>query len=80
MPSLPILYLQPNTCVMVADYHANADNYEDAIDWHRTAIVLSAVEKFNRGELPEVNLRNQLHLAFRGSDDDIEAHAASLTR
>ena len=76
----PLLHIQPQTCLMIADYHKGANNTPDANEWYRTALVLQAVMSYNDGTWNDESLRNMLSTAFTGTDDAIDAHVRELIR
>lgn len=77
---LPLLHIQSKTALMLADFHANVGNVEDAGEWFRTALVLATIDNYNNGTWNEETLRRNLHSAFLGTDDEITALTRDLIR
>jgi hypothetical protein len=68
---IPLLALNPTTCVMLAEYHEKAGHTEDYHTWLRTALTLQTVHDYNNGRVDETTMRDQLSTAHWGRNEDV---------
>lgn len=71
MKHIPLIALNPQTCLMFADYHKNAGHEEDHYSWLRLSLTLQTVMDYNEGQIEETMMRDQLDAAIHGRNERV---------
>ena len=65
--NLPLIHIQQDTALMIAEYHEKADHEDDYDHWKRLQFVLATVDAYNDGRIGDGQLRLNLEAAFEGA-------------